>query len=507
MTTVRIPDWNHQGLLPPNDAVDPTSAERSPYTVSLTDFVLHFGTTKERQTILQGLLGFRAVLHAAGLNNGFQWVDGSFLENIEKIENRAPADMDVVTFFHLPPRQTQQSFASAHPDLFNHADAKTRFHVDAYFVPMDDNPPACLVERSAYWYSLWSHRRNGQWAMEGILADRSFGNRRPDGQSRTPESSRGRSQTMNIQEKHQLLAEKTSLERMLAGLPESSVIDRMSLEARKAEVEKALAAVPFPSREPVRVRLTFRGKPIIGSHGMFAEFGAKAINAFAEAVAAIGASQTTALGTRGALPNREAYQLLITGTAVGSFGFELEEAPGGETLFPELSLVDQAIMQTRKIMEASLGSDDELTEAIADADPRAVGALRGFLQTLADHEAVCALEFNEDAFRFADVAQVRRSEGRLRQDNIHEEEKSLSGHFLGVLPHRRTFEFEVAETQEIIAGKVGPDIENAGSINQVLGQDITIQVHSKRAGTGRPRYTLLSYKETETMENSAKNYD
>jgi hypothetical protein len=65
----------------------------------------------------------------------------------------------------------------------------------------------------------------------------------------------------------------------------------------------------------------------------------------------------------------------------------------------------------------------------------------------------------------------------------------------------------VAETQEIIAGKVGPDIENAGSINQVLGQDITIQVHSKRAGTGRPRYTLLSYKETETMENSAKNYD
>lgn len=46
---------------------------------------------------------------------------------------------------------------------------------------------------------------------------------------------------MNIQERHQLLAEKTSLERMLAGLPESSVIDRMSLEARKAEVEEALA--------------------------------------------------------------------------------------------------------------------------------------------------------------------------------------------------------------------------------------------------------------------------
>lgn len=306
---------------------------------------------------------------------------------------------------------------------------------------------------------------------------------------------------MNIQERHQLLAEKTSLDRMLAGLPESSVIDRLSLEARKAEVEEALAAAPAPAREPARARLTFRGKPIVGSHGMFAEFGAKAINAFADAVAAIGASQTTALGTRGALPNREEYQLLITGTALGSFGFELEEAPKDKTLFTELSLVDHAIKQTLRIMEASLGTDDELTEAITDADPRAVEALRGFLQTLADQEAVCALEFKEEVFRFADVGQVRRSEGRLRQDNIHEEEKSLSGHFLGVLPHRRTFEFQMADTEDIIAGKVGPGIEDAGSINHVLERPLLIQVHTKRAGTGRPKYTLLSYKNPEAKEN------
>lgn len=305
---------------------------------------------------------------------------------------------------------------------------------------------------------------------------------------------------MNIQERHQLLAEKTSLERMLARLSESSVIDRMSLEARKAEVEEALAAAPVPSREPVRARLTFRGKPIVGSHGMFAEFGAKAINAFADAVAAIGASQTTALGTRGALPNREEYQLLITGTALGSFGFELEEASKNDMHFPEISLVDHAIEQTRRIMEASLGTDDELTEAIAEADPRAVEALRGFLQTLADQEAVCALEFKEEVFRFADVGQVRRSEGRLRQDNIHEEDKPLSGQFLGVLPKRRTFEFQIADTREIIAGKVGPDIEDASSINHVLEQTLTIQVHTKRAGTGHPKYTLLSYEQPEIEE-------
>jgi hypothetical protein len=163
MTTVSIPGWNAQGVLPPVDPIDPTSAERSPYIVSLTDFVLHFGSTPIRQDILSRFLDFRASLHEVGLVLGFQWVDGSFLEDIETIEGREPADMDVVSFFYLPQGHTQQTFAVAHPHLFNHADTKTRFHVDAYFVPLDDNPPAHLIERSAYWYSLWSHRRSGQW--------------------------------------------------------------------------------------------------------------------------------------------------------------------------------------------------------------------------------------------------------------------------------------------------------------------------------------------------------
>jgi hypothetical protein len=47
-------------------------------------------------------------------------------------------------------------------------------------------------------------------------------------------------QLMNTQERNQLLAEKTSLERMIMSLPESSVIDRMSLQARKEKVEKEL---------------------------------------------------------------------------------------------------------------------------------------------------------------------------------------------------------------------------------------------------------------------------
>ncbi len=163
MSNVAIPNWNSQGVLPPVNPATPESTDRSPYTVSLTDLVLRFGTTPERQAIFSGFLGFRFALHSAGLVEGFQWLDGSFLEDIESIEMREPADIDLVTFFYLPDGKSQRSLADASPRLFDQARAKQDYRVDAYFVQLNSGAPEPLVGQSAYWYSMWSHRRNGQW--------------------------------------------------------------------------------------------------------------------------------------------------------------------------------------------------------------------------------------------------------------------------------------------------------------------------------------------------------
>jgi hypothetical protein len=306
---------------------------------------------------------------------------------------------------------------------------------------------------------------------------------------------------MNIHEYQHLQAELTELSRILEQIPETDVIDRMSFQYRLDAVKQMLAEVPAGVREPVHVRLTFRGKPIVGSHGMFAEFGADAVNNFASAVAAIGASKNGPLGTRGTLPNRDDFRLLITGTALGSFGFELEEAPKDNAmLFPELSLVEAAIEQTKTIMEATIGTDDELTDAVSEVDPRAIDALRAFLKTMADQEAVCTLQFKDTGFSFSDVGQVRRSEGRLSQDNIHENERLIEGAFQGVLPKRRTFEFKIADSEEIITGKVGADIPDAGIINHILEQTTTIEVRATHVGNGNPRYVLVKYNEPVRQE-------
>lgn len=162
MSAISIPKWTAAGVLPPVDPADPVSPVRSPYRVSLTDFVLRFGTSDERCVVLTGFLKYRDELVKLGVTRGFQWVDGSFLEEVEVLEKRPPNDVDVVTFYHLPTGKNQADLLAANPDLFDPAKVKNNFRADAYTQEMGASPEA-LIASTAYWYSVWSHRRNQLW--------------------------------------------------------------------------------------------------------------------------------------------------------------------------------------------------------------------------------------------------------------------------------------------------------------------------------------------------------
>lgn len=160
MTTVAIPAWNSLGLLPPIDPELPTSPKRSPYLVTLLDVVMRFSTSPERRSVLKGFLDYRAALHQIGICEGFQWLDGSFLEDVETLEHRAPRDIDVVTFLHTPANFSPSEAALR---ILDQTTAKQQFQVDAYIVELDEVSPGQLVAYSAYWYSMWSHRRTQAW--------------------------------------------------------------------------------------------------------------------------------------------------------------------------------------------------------------------------------------------------------------------------------------------------------------------------------------------------------
>lgn len=160
-----IPSWNSIGILPPVNEFDPLGFGRSPYKTNTIELVDSYAFNNKRASILIGFLAFRDRLYKTGMSNGFQWVDGSFTENIELTESRKPNDIDVVTFFKVPPGETQPSIMSREIDLFHPAKGdwrKTNFLVDAYFQCLDVDPIS-LVERSVYWYSMWSHKRDMSW--------------------------------------------------------------------------------------------------------------------------------------------------------------------------------------------------------------------------------------------------------------------------------------------------------------------------------------------------------
>jgi hypothetical protein len=155
--------WNSEGFIPPIGSSGSTSHDRSPYIITLRDLVEDFGYTPTRQRLLSGFLSYRARLHQMGLTTGFQWINGSFLENVEENDSRGPEDIDVVTFFHLPSGYTEETLLDADQPVFNRNYIKSKYEVDAHYVQLNAEHMGYVIESSTYWYSLWSHTRDGQW--------------------------------------------------------------------------------------------------------------------------------------------------------------------------------------------------------------------------------------------------------------------------------------------------------------------------------------------------------
>lgn len=296
---------------------------------------------------------------------------------------------------------------------------------------------------------------------------------------------------MNQEEYLHLVGERNALTRMIKEIPKENIIDLGSLKARLEDIEYKITMEKSEGRKLAKVRLTFNGKPVIGSYGIFAEFAMKAVNSFTDAITTMAASFDTPLASMGPIPKREQYQLLITNTALGSFGFELEESPSEQFIFDQESPVALALERTQNILEGTIGSDDMLADSIAEINPRVREKIRIFLSTLADNDSVCAMQFKEHFFRFTDVGQVKTSVARIAQDNVYEAEENLNGMFEGILPISRQFEFRIQGEEEVIRGKIDKSIANIEEINTHLHLPTDIKVMVTKVNKGKPRFVML----------------
>jgi hypothetical protein len=153
-----IPPFSIDGVLPPY--VGPSgpggsSQDMSPYEASAVEIVSTFGTSAKRKTILTHWLDHRADLRALGFQQGFQWLDGSF------VEYKDPNDLDVVTFVFRPPTAIDgakfNALVTANRHVFDPTQVKARYMLDAFFVDLNAVPES-VVSVSRYWFGF-SHRR------------------------------------------------------------------------------------------------------------------------------------------------------------------------------------------------------------------------------------------------------------------------------------------------------------------------------------------------------------
>ena len=155
-----IPEWDKNKVLPPIHPNTPEGQEhdrlhRAPYVVPLAEFIDRFATTLQRADLIEKFLGYRTALHQAGITEGFQWINGSFVENIEESSRkRPPDDVDVVTFFFR-----DEDASADYEDLFNPRITQENFNVDAYGIELGEPLDVATATTIGYFHGLWSHRR------------------------------------------------------------------------------------------------------------------------------------------------------------------------------------------------------------------------------------------------------------------------------------------------------------------------------------------------------------
>lgn len=300
---------------------------------------------------------------------------------------------------------------------------------------------------------------------------------------------------MNAHERRFLLSERGTLERMLRSTPPEHVIDRMSLESRKREVEEQIAAFEAAPSRLVETQVAFRGGPIVDD-GIEAGFAVAALGAFTNAIATVGVSLSRdhELDPLGRLPDRKAYKMVVRDTFPGSFGFQIErEFPHGAPP-EEPDALEGAIEEFKSILEASADSDEALSETTANTDVRAVRSVHKFLKTMAKANAYCAIEFKGDQFRFNNADEVRKSAFRVGSSNIKEREDEMVVQFRGVLPEARKAEFVIKGTAQTTSGVVAGSVKDVSEINKFLDRFVSVTARVRLVGTSKPTYAITGWR-------------
>ena len=257
-----------------------------------------------------------------------------------------------------------------------------------------------------------------------------------------------------------LEAEKLYAQRQLAELePSPWGTARLMWQNRLQEIEQNLERMSISRSNYASVALIFDGLPVIGATDIRLDFTSDILDRYQKIVSlTVSAFLNDELPERGPLPGADRSRLFVRDIARGSMGFILEEvAPEQQEFLP--SLLKNAVEGvTERLGIFSNSADEDFYAALDEVQPRLLAAFRQFTQVLYDAKASARLlgEENHVALSIDDVGRLSR---RLNEIEIIEEEESIEGTLLGILPEARRFELKFqGEYGLTIKGSISDDL-------------------------------------------------
>lgn len=248
-------------------------------------------------------------------------------------------------------------------------------------------------------------------------------------------------------------ADLSAVSDLLNQLGEEDFISRISLEARKQELEEIVAEIDSIAPETkASAALYFSGKPVVGRYGIESDFGSAAVNSFQDLVAKMMAQEAGVLGQRGVVPNKSGSVLHIVDVLRGSFGFLLEEVPLQQQIVdtPLKETVDKVTLLLDAFGEAD---EEKFRSAVEAIDERVLTTTRDFFDLLRQNEATFRLVAGNADHSFSRAEVVRAAE-RAVSTRVEDVEELITGQLAGVLPEAHQFEFRDDGKRGLIRGKV-----------------------------------------------------
>lgn len=281
-----------------------------------------------------------------------------------------------------------------------------------------------------------------------------------------------------------LTAEAAALEDMLRSrTPEEDPIGHLQYADKLAELREQIEQLGEAPDLSASVALFFAGAPVVGSHGVKAEFAGRAVEIFQDIVSKrFAANEVGDLGGRGPVPMRANSDLLLTNVARGSFGVILEEAnetrPLAET---QLKVVLDDVVASMQAAAVEDGTDfEQLLETIDDRYLRSLGH---FFELLDEHAAtVRVVEGDNDRQLTRD--EIHRARERTSATTIQERDNQELVGRLFLLPAHRRFEL-VLEDGSTVWGPVSGEFATQhlealrADANEVVGRRWRVRTRAR----------------------------